>query len=132
MKINGMKLVQLAREAAKNAYAPYSCYRVGAVILAPDGKMFCGCNVENVAFSASICAERAAVAQAVSAGYTEFVAIAIAGSGMEMAYPCRICRQVLAEFLRKDTKIFCANSVGKYEVFTLEELLPYRFYTGLK
>lgn len=132
MKINEMKFVQLAVEAAENAYAPYSNYRVGAAVLAPDGRIFCGCNVENIAFPASICAERGAVAQAVFAGYTELAAIAIAGNGPEMVYPCGICRQVLAEFLQKDAKVFCANGMGKYEVLTLEALLPHRFDAGLK
>lgn len=87
-----------ARAVRKNAYAPYSGYRVGAALLSDDGRVFVGANVENASYGLTQCAERSAIGAAVSAGATRFVAIAIASPGARPATPCGACRQVLAEF----------------------------------
>lgn len=87
-----------ARAVRKNAYAPYSGYRVGAALLSDDGRVFVGANVENASYGLTQCAERSAIGAAVSAGATRFVAIAIASPGARPATPCGTCRQVLAEF----------------------------------
>src|SRR5687768_8042451 len=89
-------LAQAARSARQRAYAPYSHYQVGAALLASDGSIFTGCNVENAAYPATICAERVAVTKAVSEGQTNFTAIAIAT--VNAGSPCGICRQVMFEF----------------------------------
>jgi cytidine deaminase len=124
-------LAEKALEARKFAYAPYSSFFVGAALLASDGKIFTGCNVENSAFSPGNCAERTAVFKAVSEGYRNFKAIAIAGGKnetvTEFCPPCGVCRQVLAEFCSGEFKIVLAKSSGEYRIFTLAELLPESF-----
>ncbi len=125
-------LVKAAIDAGKSAYAPYSHYQVGAALLAKDGRIYKGCNVENASYGASNCAERTAFFKAVSEGVHEFNAIAIAGGlqGKEItgfAYPCGICRQVMQEFCKPDFQIIVAKSETEYQVMTLAELLPHGF-----
>lgn len=119
------ELLRRAREALKNAYAPYSRYRVGACILAADGRMFCGCNVENASYGLTICAERGAVMAAVSSGAREFERIAIVSEG-SLPWPCGACRQVLREFA-PDIEVLVQNSEGNTHRATLSELLPMSF-----
>ena len=95
--MNDEELLELARRAMRAAYAPYSRYPVGACLLAEDGRVFTGCNVENASYGATICAERSAVAKAVSEGASRFTAIAVAALD-SAPYPCGVCRQVLNEF----------------------------------
>jgi cytidine deaminase len=127
MAMDDMELLRLAAMARVNAYAPYSCYHVGAALVTEGGKVFTGVNVENASFGASNCAERTAVFKAVSEGERKIVGIAIAGPGADIPHPCGICRQVLAEFGGAQTRIVCGNSRGDFEVFTLGELLPHAF-----
>ena len=108
------------------AYCPYSHFAVGAALECADGTVFTGCNIENAAFSPTICAERTAVAKAVSEGHTDFVRIVIAGRSAGFCVPCGVCRQVLREFA-PDLEIICLNSKGEEQVFTLPELLPHSF-----
>ena len=105
-KISSAVLLQNARGAMAKAYAPYSKFRVGAALQASDGGIFTGCNVENASYGLTICAERAAVAAAVSAGKRKFTAVAICSSGNAASYPCGACRQVLAEFCSPSTPVF--------------------------
>lgn len=126
-------LVLLAFEARKKAYAPYSRFQVGAALLAADGQVYQGCNIENAAYTPSNCAERTAFFKAVSEGVRDFSAIAIAG-GMrdheELSYcaPCGVCRQVMMEFCRPESfRIILARSKTEYRIYTLEELLPMGF-----
>lgn len=119
------ELLRRAREALKNAYAPYSRYRVGACILAADGRMFCGCNVENASYGLTICAERGAVMAAVSSGAREFTRIAIVSEG-SLPWPCGACRQVLREFA-PDIEVLVQDSEGNTHRATLSELLPMSF-----
>ena len=108
------------------AYCPYSHFAVGAALECADGPVFTGCNIENAAFSPTICAERTAVAKAVSEGHTDFVRIVVAGRCESFCVPCGVCRQVLREFA-PDMEIICLNSKGEEQVFTLSELLPHSF-----
>lgn len=127
------KLCDLAREAAKKAYAPYSGFCVGAALLCDDGSVFVGCNIENASFSPTVCAERVAVFKAVSEGKRAFSAIAVAGgkNGEITAEcpPCGVCRQVLGEFCSPDMPVFLVTRDG-YTKRTLGELLPFGFGNG--
>ena len=129
------ELIQAALDARKYSYSPYSGYRVGAALLAADGTVYTGCNIENAAFSPTICAERTAIFKAVSEGKREFCAIAIAGSPdgevTQFSWPCGVCRQVMAEFCDpKRFTVIVAKSEEVYEKRTLEELLPKGFGPG--
>lgn len=108
------------------AYCPYSHFAVGAALECADGTVFTGCNIENAAYSATICAERTAVAKAVSEGYTDFVRIVVAGRCEDFCVPCGVCRQVLREFA-PDLEIICLNGKGEEQIFTLPQLLPHSF-----
>lgn len=125
-----LELMRAAVQARENAYAPYSRFHVGAAILAKDGRVFLGCNVENVSFGATNCAERTAIFAAVAAGAREFSAIAITGGvadkPADFCPPCGICRQVLAEFGGKELRVLLGNS-DKYEIYTVADLLPLAF-----
>ena len=125
------ELVLQAEEAMKKAYAPYSGFCVGAALLGKSGRVYTGCNVENASFSPTICAERTAIAKAVSEGEREFTALAVAG-GKDgvingICPPCGVCRQVLAEFCGPDFPVYLATGEGNYETVTLQELLPLGF-----
>ncbi len=127
------ELLRLAAQARANAYAPYSRFRVGAALLCEDGAVFTGCNVENAAFSPGICAERAALAGAVSAGVRRFVTLAVVGGaeesgGARCCPPCGVCRQTLREFGAALTVVLAPlDDLDAVERFTLEELLPRSF-----
>ena len=116
-------LILQAKEAMKNAYAPYSQFRVGAALLAKDGSVFTGCNVENASYGATNCAERTAVFKAVSEGYREFEKIAIVASSGDYASPCR---QVLAEFMPEGKVLLYSEQKGMV-TYTVRELLPMGF-----
>ncbi|MGL4344696.1 MAG: cytidine deaminase [Cellulosilyticaceae bacterium] len=120
------ELVRCAHEAKEKAYAPYSKFKVGAALLTKTGKIYTGCNIENASYGATNCAERTAIYKAVSEGETEIVAIAVVSSGHEFTYPCGICRQVIAEFM-KDGELVFENSKGELQVISLKELFPYSF-----
>ena len=123
-------LMVQAQKARENSYSPYSHFRVGAALLTKSGRVFTGCNVENAAYSATNCAERTAIFKAVSEGERDFEAIAIVGGRegetSEFCAPCGVCRQVMAEFCQKNFKIILGNE-QKFEVFTLDALLPFSF-----
>jgi cytidine deaminase len=130
MKINAEQLISHAKEAREQAYAPYSKFHVGAALLCKDGSIYTGCNIENAAYPAGICAERTAVCKAVSEGKQNFLAIAIVGAKaigqLEVCAPCGICRQVLAEFVKEDF-IFILGDNNGYQQMTMGELLPLSF-----
>ena len=114
-------LLEAAWKVREEAYAPYSNFSVGAALLAADGRVFTGCNVENISYGLTNCAERVAIGAAVAAGVREFLAVAVvADTGVPIS-PCGACRQVLAEF--RVPQILLANRTQRLE-FTLEELLP--------
>lgn len=119
-------LLELAREAMQRSYSPYSSYPVGAAILAKDGRVFQGCNIENASLGATICAERTAMVKAVSEGALEFDAIAIATKDTP-GWPCGICRQFMSEFA-PDIRIIVTWGDGTHvEHSTLQQILPYQF-----
>ncbi len=118
------QLIDLATEARKQAYAPYSHYEVGAALLAASGQVYTGCNVENASYGLTICAERTAVFKAVSSGEREFAAIAVVTS--DGGSPCGACRQVLAEF-GLHMRVLVADIAGNYRAYRLDELLPDAF-----
>ena len=125
-------LIQAALDARAAAYAPYSCYTVGAALLTAEGEIYTGGNIENASYGATNCAERTAIFRAVSQGRRKFSAIAVAG-GMEgcapeeYAYPCGICRQVMQEFAGKGFRVLVARSVSDYKAYEFQELLPFGF-----
>ena len=124
MKWSGKELVKQAIEARENAYAPYSNYKVGAALLGRSGKVYTGCNVENASYPLTTCAERAAVAKAVSEGEQSFVAIAVATENA--GSPCGACRQVLREFGKKIV-VLISDIEGNYRETKVGDLLPDSF-----
>ena len=122
------ELCKLAIEAMAHAYAPYSGFKVGAALLCADGSVYCGCNIENAAYSPTICGERTAFFKAVYDGHRDFTAIAVCGgkdgvlSGIFP--PCGVCRQVMREFCRDDFLIYLVGADGYSETRTLAQLLP--------
>ncbi len=129
--MNKEQLVALAREAMTHAYAPYSGCMVGAALLTGDGRVYQGANMENSAFSPTVCAERSAFFKAVYDGVRDFEAIAVVGGkdGIIDGYfpPCGVCRQVMREFCRDDFLIHLGGKDGEILTRTLAELLPLSF-----
>lgn len=119
------ELLSLAREAMRHSYSPYSRYKVGACLLAENGRVFLGCNVENASFGLTNCAERTALFKAVSEGVQHFSAIAIAAEGAA-PWPCGACRQVLNEFA-PDIRVLVTWGDGQTAEATLRDLLPHGF-----
>ncbi len=119
-------LIEKAREAMEYAYAPYSNFKVGAALLTESGNIYTGCNIENISFGATNCAERTAVFKAVSEGEKAFKAIAIVSSSGKFTPPCGICRQVLSEF-SEDMDIILADNEDNIKIITLNELIPFSF-----
>ncbi len=114
-----------AREAAKRAYCPYSGYAVGAAVLADNGKVYTGCNVENASYSLTMCAERVALFKAVSDGVKKITAVCVYSEDGKMPYPCGACRQALKEFA-DDAEILVSD--GREDITAiLKELLPHGF-----
>lgn len=124
------QLVELAKEAMTHSYSPYSGYWVGAALLCSDGTVYQGCNIENGAYTPTICAERTAIFKAVYDGHRDFEAIAICGGKDGVITgpfpPCGVCRQVMREFCRDDFKVIMINETS-FEVVTLKDILPYSF-----
>ncbi|MCH5193241.1 MAG: cytidine deaminase [Oscillospiraceae bacterium] len=120
------ELLDLAAEAMKNAYAPYSKFCVGAALLCKDGTVFTGCNIENASYGAANCAERTAIFKAVSEGHRDFSAIAIVSSGGGETYPCGICRQVMAEFA-SNLRVILRNPEGESVSYNFKDMMPYIF-----
>ena len=127
------KLLEIALEARKMSYAPYSHFKVGAALLAKNGNVYKGCNVENASYTPTNCAERTAFFKAVSEGEKDFDAIAIVGGSedtkeLSICAPCGVCRQVMMEFCDPKTfRIILGSEVNDMQVYTLEELLPLGF-----
>ena len=125
------ELIAMAVEAMGHAYVPYSGYKVGAALLCADGSVYCGCNIENAAYTPSNCAERTAFFKAVYDGPRDFTAIAVCGgkNGVltGIAAPCGVCRQVMREFCNDDFLIYLVGPDGYYETRTLPQLLPEGF-----
>lgn len=120
------KLLELALDARKNAYVPYSGYAVGAALLAEDGRVFTGCNVENAAYGNTLCAERTALVKAVSEGCRKFTRLAVVGNSTDYCWPCGACRQMLYEFA-PDLEVLVARKDHQFVKFPLRALLPHGF-----
>ncbi|MBO5065827.1 MAG: cytidine deaminase [Clostridia bacterium] len=125
------ELLNIAINAMEKSYSPYSDCKVGAALLCENGKVFTGTNIENAAFSPTICAERVAVFKAISDGEKKFSKIAVVGGKNGVINgifaPCGVCRQVLREFCKDDFQIILGESKEEYKVVTLNDLLPLSF-----
>ena len=126
------KLIDTAIEQLKFSYTPYSNFKVGAALLAKNGEIFTGCNIENASYTPTNCAERTAFFKAVSEGVREFRAICIVGGKdgklTEYTAPCGVCRQVMMEFCNPDEfNVITARSADDFTVYKLKELLPNGF-----
>lgn len=136
-ELSKKELIKRAFSAQKKAYTPYSHFQVGAALLAADGTVYEGCNIENASYGATNCAERTAFFRAVYEGKREFLAIAIVGKPeaaeeFERCAPCGICRQVMAEFGRpEEFLIILPTSENDYEEYLLKDLLPLGFTGAL-
>lgn len=120
------RLIAAAVQARSLAYAPYSGFAVGAALMASDGRIFTGCNVENASYGATRCAEQTAFVKAVSEGVRRIEAVAVVADGDEVCAPCGVCRQMLAEF-GTQVWVIMANTRGESAVASLEALLPNAF-----
>ena len=139
MQTDYKELIRSAFQARRRAYTPYSRFQVGAALLAKNGTVYQGCNIENASYPATNCAERTAFYKAVSEGVREFQAIAIVGGSVlypktaeenqctDLCSPCGICRQVMREFCKPDFKIILVKSEEEWKVYTLSQLLPEGF-----
>ena len=121
------RLFAAARAAMERAYAPYSKFQVGAAILAENGQIYSGCNVENAAYPVGSCAEAGAIAAMVQGGARQIREIAVIGSGDLLCTPCGGCRQRIREFAAPETKIHVCGPEGLRQTFTRDELLPASF-----
>ncbi len=132
MSIDREALVKEALKARDKAYAPYSHFSVGAAILCADGEIFTGCNIENAAYSPSVCAERVAIFKALSSGPRDFVAIAVVGGKAEQKIeravsPCGVCRQVISEFCFPDDFEIYLSDGKDILTYKLKDLFPMGF-----
>ena len=122
-----------AAEARNNSFCKYSGFAVGAALLCSDGTIYTGCNIENISYSLTNCAERTSIFKAVSEGKKDFTAIAIVGAVKsedplkEACFPCGACLQVMSEFCGDDFRVIVAVSPSDYRVYSLSELLPFSF-----
>ena len=121
--MNNSELIAEATKVRKSSYSPYSCFAVGAAILAKSGRIFTGCNVENISFRLTLCAEQGAVAAAIAQGEKEFLAVAVVADSEKPIVPCGACRQLLAEF-NPTMEVIMATLSGVQETVSLSELLP--------
>jgi cytidine deaminase len=124
--VDSKALIDCARRARENAYAPYSNFKVGAALLAGNGRVFTGCNVENATYGLTVCAERVALWKAISEGEREFSAIAVVSTSDPPASPCGACRQLLWEFCG-DIEVTVANIAGVSRSYRMAQLFPHPF-----
>lgn len=124
------ELIRAAYDAMQNSYSPYSNFKVGAALLCKNGKVYTGCNIENSAFTPTVCAERTAFYNAINSGEREFSAIAVIGGKngeiTDRCLPCGVCRQVMAEFCSPDFEIIVAAN-EEIKTYLLKDILPNSF-----
>lgn len=125
-----MSLIDAAKEVRRNAYAPYSNFKVGAAVQTKAGTVFSGCNVENVAYPEGICAEAGAIAAMIAAGENGIVEVAVIADSPSPVPPCGGCRQKLAEFATGDVVVTMATTGGSKQMMTVRDLLPGAFATS--
>lgn len=128
MNENIKKLLDAARKAKENAYAPYSHFHVGAALMTPNKTIYSGCNVENTSYGLTICAERNAIFQMAAKGERQITDILVIGDTDQFLPPCGACRQVIAEFSKKETNIYMCNKNGDIKQTTVDEIIPYTFF----
>ena len=121
------ELINKAIQAREKSYSPYSNFKVGASVMGESGKIYSGCNIENAAYSPTICAERVAIFKAISNGEREIKKIALIGSTDSFTYPCGVCRQVMTEFASDDFEIVVAKNIEEYVSYSLDDLMPNSF-----
>ncbi|MBZ2155336.1 cytidine deaminase [Streptococcus anginosus] len=121
------ELIDLAIETSKKAYVPYSHFPIGAVLVAKNGQIFTGVNIENASFGLTNCGERTAIFKAISEGVTEFEELIVYGETQKPVSPCGACRQVMAEFFPQNLKVTLVSKDKSTVVMTVKELLPYSF-----
>ena len=121
------ELIDLAIETSKKAYVPYSHFPIGAVLVAKNGQIFTGVNIENASFGLTNCGERTAIFKAISEGVTDFEELIVYGETEQPVSPCGACRQVMAEFFSKDLKVTLVAKDKSTVVMTVRELLPDSF-----
>lgn len=121
------ELINKAIQAREKSYSPYSNFKVGASVMGESGKIYSGCNIENAAYSPTICAERVAIFKAISNGEREIKKIALIGSTDSFTYPCGVCRQVMTEFASDDFEIIVAKNIEEYVSYALDDLMPNSF-----
>ena len=123
------KLFAAASAARAKAHAPYSNYAVGAALLADDGEIYAGCNIENAAFPEGWCAETTAISHMVMAGQRKILEVAVIAEKLALCPPCGGCRQRLAEFSGASTRIFLCDETGVKKTLSMSDLLPHSFET---
>ena len=124
---NHQRMFEMAKTAARNAYAPYSKFKVGACILSTTNNLYVGCNVENISYPVGTCAEAGAISSMIASGDTKIKEILVYASSTELITPCGACRQRIAEFSEPSTLVHLANEHGIQQTTTIEELLPKSF-----
>jgi cytidine deaminase len=124
--LNNEDLIKLALKTKENAYAPYSNFKVGVSLVCFDGKIFTGCNVENISYGLTVCAEQVAAGKAISEGCREFKALVVVSDEEDFCTPCGRCRQFLYEF-NPDLLVVSVNSKGEEKSWILRDLLPEAF-----
>lgn len=124
---NRDKLISLALEAQKKAYAPYSKYLVGSAILFEDGRITSGCNVENASYGGTVCAERVAIWKGISEGNAKIAEVAVVSNADVPWPPCGMCRQVIAEFAGANTIVHSGNGRGALRTSSFKEIFPDAF-----
>jgi cytidine deaminase len=122
------KLLEAAQKVKEKAYAPYSHFHVGCALMTETGKLYTGCNVENTSYGLTICAERNAIFQMAADGERQIAEILVTGDTEEFLPPCGACRQVIAEFSKKDTVVYMCNKHGRCKKTTVGELIPFTFF----
>ncbi len=128
MDVKTKKLLEVAKQAKDNAYAPYSNFHVGAALITDSGKIYSGCNVENTSFGLTICAERNAIFQMVADGEKKIKEILVIGDTEDFLPPCGACRQVIAEFADAKTNVYMCNKIGDFKKTLVEDLIPFTFF----
>lgn len=123
-------MIRMAQDARDRAYVPYSEFRVGACLKGASGAYYMGCNIENAAYTPTVCAERTALFKAVYEGERNFDALAVTWDGAGYAVPCGVCRQALIEFCDPEMPVICAMPDGNYRLIAMGELLPAAFTPG--
>lgn len=121
------KLIDMAKDMLSKAYAPYSHYRVGSVIETSSGKVYSGCNIENMSFGLTICAERTAIFKAISEGERDFRRIVVVSDDDSLPVPCGACLQVMSEFCNDDLEVILCSGNDSIEIYRLKDLFPKPF-----